>query len=126
MSTSPGTTDGLPTRKYVDCSTAHIERRVVELLEADAAFQQANEDRDQAGLPWLEDPSGSLEVDARVGGFLVSLAGCEDECPSRPELAARYGEPFAALIGLCLAAGADYLLLDRDGPVHPGLPTFEW
>ena len=38
MSTSPGTTDGLPTRKYVDCSTAHIERRVVELLEADAAF----------------------------------------------------------------------------------------
>lgn len=60
-------------------------------------------------------------------GALVALgdpAEREERC--REALAYGYSVAFIGLVKLAGEQGCGYLLLDQDGPIYDGLPTFDW
>lgn len=99
-------TGGLPTRSYVDLSTAHISEHDNELLT-------------QRQQPPYVYPNEY--------GFFVIVPDPTDDADALSRMAdAGYSPEFRQLIERLQQQGCDLLRLDRDGPPLAQLPTFDW
>lgn len=107
----------LETHEVVVLSTAHIS-------PADDALLH-DEDSGAASvllyqpLAWSSGPG----VDRGQVGWLINVGDSPCRLLSLTQLG--FSREFADLLHI-MAAYCTYLILDRDGPIHPDLPTFDW
>lgn len=87
-------------RKMLDLSTAHLPESLGTDLTAEYGVTAY---RTEYGfLMWVPDDPSEVNDDASV--------------PSEVLIIQKYAR----------ALGCDYVLFDRDGPINPNLPTWEW
>jgi hypothetical protein len=95
----------LPTRKYVDLSTAHISRKDSQLLVSPIGCV----------------PAGLIVYENEYG-FFIPITNEES-----PDMTLHgFSREFAELVTLCQEQGISLIRLDCDAPKIEGLPEFDW
>lgn len=99
-------------RRFADLSTAHLTENLASWLEEECARQA--EDRATEGM---------TSVWNLGSGFLVWVP---DPAFDREEYDRIIDPVLAKILDAARAAGAEYVLFDRDAAVCPDLPSFDW
>jgi len=95
-------------RTFLDCSTAHVSFETAEWL---AEIGQLNASGDGDG--------GQFAISSTHYGWFLHVGKID----GMPEPAAT---DLAPIFEKARAAGADYVMLDRDADKLDGLPVFDW
>jgi hypothetical protein len=97
-------------------STGHITRHDSDLL-----------DRSESPVVAFEKAENHNPACSEACGWWVHVPDSEDGVSSEAQvLAAGYSPEFVKLLALARQFKCDWLMLDRDGPQHHGLPFFHW
>jgi len=119
----PDPDKGLEIQRTLYLSTAHLPVVYHSWLNA--------QDRVNEGVLWEVPPTALADDDAETSSLIVDPVGeygwriCITD--SVDEFSARVpaDDPLLALLRFAEAHNCDWLGIDRDGPIVPGLPTFE-
>ena len=109
MAQNTPTTTKLYTVKICSVSTAHITEEDNERLERASRRQGAH---------------GLIISYEKDNGFFVFID--QDEAMLAALRYHNYSEAFVRLYYMAQAQGCEWMLLDGDGQIMPGLPTYDW